>query len=80
MKLDSKWIPKASNNCILVLNPYLVTELNVWHLDIGCFCHMTREKYTFLSIAPFNGGGVVFGYGDKSQITEKGVVIIPCLP
>ena len=52
----------------------------MWYLDNRCFRHMTRDKEAFSSLAPFICGGIVFGSGDKSQITGKGDVKIPILP
>lgn len=41
---------------------------------------MSEDKDAFLSLSPVNGGGVISGNRDKSQITGNGVVNIPGLP
>ncbi|XP_070664490.1 uncharacterized protein [Malus domestica] len=76
---SSNWVQNDSNRCLVVLNAISVTKPNVWYLDNGCSCHMIGDNDAFSSLTPFIGGGVVFGGGDKSQITGKCDVKIPGL-
>ncbi|XP_070681685.1 uncharacterized protein [Malus domestica] len=80
IKQSPKWVQKALNMCLVVLNALSITKPNVWNLDSGCTCHMTRDKEAFSSLTPFICGGVVFGGGYKSQITRKCDIKIPGLP
>lgn len=75
-----RWVVKSSTKCLVTLNAFSATKRNIWYLDSGCSKHMTGDKEVFTSLAPYDGGSVTFGGGEKSYVSGKRVVHIPGIP